>query len=264
MNILIIDDNENLALKAIENLNATGNYDIDTVQDGATALDILKQCKYDIIILDVVLPKVSGISLLENIRKEQNPNKNSFIIVTSSITHPSLVENASKLGADYFITKPYKVESLIDAIEVYKQIESLSYVTFLNPQSSHNVYSSSTKDMFHSFPDYTEHDISQSTKIHKFCDDFLKEYEISEKFKGYDLIVKAFTYILEHSDTDELLVTKDIYPYLAKITNTEVSSVERNIRNAIKCAKCKKDEQKMTNLTFLLKMKKSYKSSNLK
>ncbi len=262
MNILIIDDNESLALKASERLNTTGNYDIDTVNDGATALEILTQRKYDIVILDVVLPKVSGISLLEEIRKENNPNKNSFIIVTSSITHPSLVENASKLGADYFITKPYKVESLTDAIEVYKQIESLSFLTIQNHSYNKDVYSSTTKDLFHNFPDFTETEISQSNKVHKFCDEFLKEYEISEKFKGYDLIVKAFTYILEHGDSDEILVTKDIYPYLAKLTNTEVSSVERNIRNAIKCAKCKSDEQKMTNLTFLLKMKKTYKSTN--
>ncbi len=264
MNILIIDDNDSLTSKASERLTTTGNYDIDTAHDGATALDILTQNKYDIVILDVVLPKVSGISLLEEIRKANNPNKNSFIIVTSSITHPSLVENASKLGVDCFMAKPYKVDALIDVIEAYKQIEYLSYVASQNQSNSINVYSSTTKDIFHSFPDYTEEEISQTNKVHKFCDEFLKEYEISEKFKGYDLIVKAFAYILEHGDSDEILVTKDIYPYLAKLTNTEVSSVERNIRNAIKCAKCKNDEQKMTNLTFLLKMKKTYKSTNNK
>ncbi len=262
MNILIIDDNENLALSAKEKLNSSGNYDIDIVHDGATAQQILSHCKYDIIILDVVLPKVSGISLLEELRKDYNQNKNSFIIVTSSITHPSLVENASKLGADYFITKPYKVESLSDAIEVYKQIERLSFETYHNHNCISDVYSSTTKDLFDDFPEFTEEDSVQSKKVHKFCDEYLKEYQISERFKGYDLIVKAFAYILEHGETDDILVTKDLYPYLAKLTHTEVSSVERNIRNAIKCAKHNEDEPKLTNLTFLLKMKKTYKSKN--
>ncbi len=258
MNILIIDDNESLSLMAREKLETTGNYNIDTVHDGAEALDILRQHRYDIIILDVVLPRVSGITILEEIRSDYSKNKESFIIVTSSITHPALVENASKLGADYFITKPFKVESLVDAVEVYKQIEHLKFVPCQSGYTSGLEYSSTTKDMLHKFDEHTFTIKTQSSNIAEFCSQYLKSYEISEHFKGYDLIIKAFQYLLENDNNDNVLVTKDIYPHLAKLTNTCATSVERNIRNAIKCAKCNHGEQKLTNLTFLLKMKKTY------
>ncbi len=232
MKILFIEDNLDLATSIIHQFELCGFNNIDYCSTGKQAVFTLNETKYDIIILDIILPDIDGLMILEKIKQKSCVNNNSFIIITTGITHNSLIENASSLGANYFISKPYQFSNLLNTITVIKKILNI-------PTSK----------------------INKTNELNLFCDNYLGSYNINENLKGYNLIIQAFSYLVTNESSQTLRITKDIYPQLAKANCTDVSNIERNIRNALNSSRvaC---EQNLTNLSFLLKMKKTYFLSN--
>ncbi len=228
MKILFIEDNIDLVASMKCQFELCGYNDIDYCQSGTCALTKISQFKYDLIILDIILPDIDGLVVLEKIKEESCVNKDSFIIVTTGITHKTLVENAEALGVNYFISKPYQFSSLASIAEVVRKILNIAP----NSKNSEN-------------------------DLETFCENYLKNYNINENLKGYRLIVQAFNYLVANENTQNPRITKDIYPYLAKSNSTDVTNIERNIRNALNSSLLAAEEE-LTNLSFLLKMKKSY------
>lgn len=235
MRILIVEDNEDLAFNSKKQLlMISSNTSVDVSLNGKDAIELLNQNIYDILLLDIVLPDIDGLELLRFVRGNSSKNKDIFIIITTGITHNSLIENANKLGADYFITKPYQIQTVNSAIEIFKKIKNL-------PETLPN------KDL----------------ELEYFAYNYLSDLKIPLHLKGYGLLVTAFKYIVMTDNAQNIRITKDIYPYLAKHSNTDISNVERNIRNAIASGTYTDDSDKLSNLSFLLKMRKSYYTSNL-
>ncbi len=228
MKILFIEDNMDLITSMKCQFEMHGYNDIDFCENGTCALTKLSQFKYDLIILDIVLPDIDGLVVLEKIKEDSSLNINTFIIVTTGITHKTLVDNAETLGVNYFISKPYQFSNLMSIAEVVRKIL--------------NIGSSPKKS---------------SDDLETFCDNYLKTYDIHENLKGYNLIVQAFNYLVSNDNAQNPRITKDIYPHLAKANATDVTNIERNIRNALNSSELATQEE-LTNLSFLLKMKKSY------
>ncbi len=236
MKILFIEDNMDLATSMKCQFELCGYSDVDYCQRGTCALSKISQIKYDLIILDIILPDIDGLVVLENIKSDTCINKDAFIIVTTGITHKTLVDNAESLGVNYFISKPYQFSSIASIVEVVKKINNIS----TSPKSNNN---------------------DSKNNIEDFCDNYLKEYAINQNLKGYHLIVQAFNYLVANDTPQNLRITKDIYPHLAKSNSTDVTNIERNIRNALNTSTLATEEE-LTNLSFLLKMKKSYYMAN--
>ncbi len=228
MKILFIEDNQDLVTSMKCQFELCGYTNVDYCQSGTCALTKISENKYDLIILDIVLPDIDGLVVLENIKAESSLNIDTFIIVTTGITHKTLVENTEALGVNYFLSKPYQFSNLISIAEVVHKILNISI-----PQKSN------------------------ANDIDVFCDNYLKNYAISETLKGYNLIIQAFNYLVENGNPQNPRITKDIYPYLAKTNATDVTNIERNIRNALNSSTLATEEE-LTNLSFLLKMKKEY------
>jgi two-component system alkaline phosphatase synthesis response regulator PhoP len=115
--ILIVDDEENL-LEALKlNLELEG-YEISTAADGAEALRKVDQEYFDLIVLDVMLPELDGISVCENIRIK---NLDMPILMLSAKTSSADRVMGLKKGADDYLTKPFNLEELL--LRVRKLIE---------------------------------------------------------------------------------------------------------------------------------------------
>lgn len=115
--ILIVDDEENL-LEALKlNLELEG-YEVSTAADGAEALRKVDQEYFDLIVLDVMLPEVDGISVCENIRIK---NLDMPILMLSAKTSSADRVMGLKKGADDYLTKPFNLEELL--LRVRKLIE---------------------------------------------------------------------------------------------------------------------------------------------
>ncbi len=107
MRVLVVDD-EKLLVKGIKfNLENDG-YQVDTAYDGAQALSIVKEQKYDIIILDLMLPEVNGLEVCRKIR--ENSNVPVIMLTAKSEGVDKLI--GFEYGADDYVTKPFDILEL--------------------------------------------------------------------------------------------------------------------------------------------------------
>ncbi len=125
--ILLVEDEDNLhdALKL--NLELEG-YEVSGVFDGASALKIVQQEYFDLIILDVMLPEIDGISVCETIRLN---NKEIPILILSAKNSSADRVLGLKKGADDYLTKPFNLEELL--LRVQKLLVKSEQITRTQP-----------------------------------------------------------------------------------------------------------------------------------
>ena len=107
--ILLVEDEENLSEALKLNLELEG-YEVTPAYDGAAALKAVKKEYFDLIILDVMLPELDGISVCENIRLQQNETPILMLSARNSSADRVL---GLKKGADDYLTKPFNLEELL-------------------------------------------------------------------------------------------------------------------------------------------------------
>ncbi len=112
--ILYTEDDETLAFLTKDNLEQY--YDVTHCADGALALTAFKSGTYDICILDIMMPKMDGFELAENIRKI---NSDVPIIFLSAKTLKEDRIKGLRLGADDYLIKPFSIEELLLKIEIF-------------------------------------------------------------------------------------------------------------------------------------------------
>ena len=114
MRILIVEDEFNLA-DAISNRLKKENYIIDIFTDGEVGLDNALTNIYDLIILDVMLPKINGFEILKQL-KENNIESKVIMLTAKSLLEDKL--NGFEKGANDYITKPFHIEELVARVNV--------------------------------------------------------------------------------------------------------------------------------------------------
>lgn len=113
MKILLCEDDENLGMLLREYLQAKG-YDTELCEDGEVGYKTFMQEKFDICVLDVMMPKKDGFSLAKDIR--QNNQEIPIIFLTAKTLKEDILEGF-KIGADDYLTKPFSMEELTLRIE---------------------------------------------------------------------------------------------------------------------------------------------------
>ena len=200
--VLMIDDNVSLVNMLKEYFE--DNEKIELVlscSDGEEGLKTIleKEKEYDIILLDLVMPKKDGIYVLEELNK-RNISKN--IIVETSYNAPDTIRKASEYGVNYYILKPYDLcdieQRILDVFEVVNN-------------KSMNLYHNNLQ-------------ISITKMLH--------ELGMPSHIKGYQYIREGISMVY---DNPEIVggITKELYPDIATKFDTTVSRVERAIRHAI-------------------------------
>lgn len=112
--ILVVEDDKTL-LEAISFRLKTEGYEVETAESGWEALEIITGKKIDLIISDIMMPNISGLSLLSMINRfyhERIP-----VIMISSLDRANVIVSAMGLGANDFMTKPLDFKKLIDKIK---------------------------------------------------------------------------------------------------------------------------------------------------
>lgn len=198
----MIDDNENLIGMVKEYFKDNNKIDISlTAFDGEEGIKIISEkaeC-YDVIILDLIMPKKDGMYVLEEMKRLKINKK---IIVATSYNASEVIRKVSEFGVNYFILKPF------DLVDLEKRILELS-----KKNDNKNI-------------DFQHSNLQISiTKI-------LHELGIPSHIKGYQYIREGIGIIFERPETIGG-ITKELYPELADKYDTTVSRVERAIRHAI-------------------------------
>ena len=107
--ILVVEDEANIRKLLVLNLELEG-FEVDTATNGLEALERVKQAYYDLMVLDLMLPEIDGMKVLQNIRLS-HPNL-PVIIVSARDTSTDRIQGL-KTGADDYLVKPFNVEELV-------------------------------------------------------------------------------------------------------------------------------------------------------
>ena len=118
LNIAIADDNAKVLqlldkiVSSDEELNVVGK-----AGNGEDLYDIIKKQEPDVVLLDLVMPKVDGLTVMERVNKDQEIRKHPAFIVITAVGQEKITEDAFDLGADYYILKPFDNEMVINRIK---------------------------------------------------------------------------------------------------------------------------------------------------
>ncbi len=113
MKILIIEDDKELQRQLADTLLAE-NYEVDTSSDGDDGLFMAREYEYDLAIIDIGLPKISGIDVIKSLRAENNTLP--ILILTARSSWKDKVHGL-KAGADDYLVKPFEIEELLARLE---------------------------------------------------------------------------------------------------------------------------------------------------
>ncbi len=200
--VLMIDDNQSLVDMVKEYFASHQKIEVvlscTNGEEGLNAI-INKESEYDIVLLDLVMPKKDGLYVLEELNK-RGIEKN--IIVETSYNEPKVIRKVSEYGVNYYILKPFDLTDLESRIlEIFDEMGSKSI----------NLYHSNLQ-------------ISITKMLH--------ELGMPSHIKGYQYIREGICMIYNNP---QLIggITKELYPELAIKFDTTVSRVERAIRHAI-------------------------------
>lgn len=212
--LLIADDNVEFAAMLSQYAKNKNSFEmVEVANDGLEALDKIEKLKPDIVILDLIMPQLDGIGLLEKLSKVKGAYKPSFIIL-SAIGQDSYVKMAMNLGASYYMVKPFDVDLLITRVyEIYMDRNSSS-------EYKVNGYMSTKLS-----DEILESEISRN----------LHRLGIPPNLSGYRYLKEAIKLSIKDSNVFKS-VTKLLYPQVAEIYASSSQKVERSIRNAIDCA----------------------------
>ncbi len=125
MKILIIEDEKSLSM-ALKELLVCEGFLVDTAFNGVTGLDNALSGIYDIIILDITLPKMNGVEVLQEIRR--NHISSSVLMLTAKSEIEDKIKSF-RSGADDYLTKPFATEELIARVLALSRRNSMEYVT---------------------------------------------------------------------------------------------------------------------------------------
>ncbi|MGN0371745.1 MAG: sporulation transcription factor Spo0A [Enterocloster sp.] len=225
LNVVIVDDNPLILdtldemISAEEGLSVIGRAD-----NGEDAIDMIRDTTPDIVLLDLIMPKVDGISVVERVKNEQSFLKNPAFIILSAVGGEEMTEEAFQAGANYYLMKPFDRNVLVSKIRhLGKTPEKKKTGRVVAAPSE------SAAEPLISREEYMkEHLETDITKM-------LHELGIPAHIKGYQYLRDAICMAVEDQEMMSS-VTKILYPAIAKRNQTTASRVERAIRHAIEVA----------------------------
>ncbi len=115
--ILIVEDDKLISEAYGDHLNSE-SYEIEYAYDGQEALDKVKEFKPHLILLDIIIPKITGISVLKKLKKDSKTKNIPVIVLTNLETNQGILKVIEAGGSHYFIKANYSLEKLSEQIDL--------------------------------------------------------------------------------------------------------------------------------------------------
>ncbi len=208
--IVIVDDNRDFCENIRDFLSANEDYEVAaTAYDGKTGYELVMEIKPDLLLTDIVMPVMDGLTLLARIANNSVLTKKPKTIVFSASGYDSIISNATRLGAEFYFIKPFEPEALKERID--------------------DILADKTSS------DAPVGIASKSQDLETNITMYIQQLGVPAHIKGYQYIRDAIMMVIEDMDAINS-ITKFLYPTVAKHYNTTSSRVERAIRHAIEVA----------------------------
>lgn len=218
LNVAIADDNE----KMLEILGRMINEDKDLTlvgkaHNGEEICNIIREKEPDVVVLDIIMPKMDGLTVMEQFNHSHTGKKTPSFIVVSAVGQERITEDAFNLGADYYMLKPFDNQVLLNRIKHLRRSGE--------KRNREPVRLAVKEDS----AAYGAHNLETDVT------NVIHEIGVPAHIKGYQYLRDAI--ILSVNDMEMLnSITKILYPTIAKKHQTSPSRVERAIRHAIEVA----------------------------
>ncbi|MCI8636426.1 MAG: sporulation transcription factor Spo0A [Clostridia bacterium] len=225
LNILIADDNQDFSQTLSSYINSQENMEVVAVaKDGNEAVDMIVNKMPDVVLLDVIMPHLDGLGVLEELNKRIEPSKKPICIMLSAVGQDKITQRAIEVGADYYVIKPFDIEVLIKRIKDIK---------FHKPsQIGSNFVARETRQKYIELP---EDDAKKEENLEALVTNIIHEVGVPAHIKGYQYLREAIMMVVNDIDVINQ-ITKSLYPKIAFKYATTPSRVERAIRHAIEVA----------------------------
>ena len=217
LNIAIADDNALMVqlldqiVSSDEELRVVGK-----AGNGEELIDIIKEKKPDVVLMDIIMPKLDGLAVLDRVNHEPEMKKPAFIVI-SAVGQEKTTEDAFELGADYYILKPFDRDTVLKRIKRARVKRPGVPVKIKAVETNVNE------------KEYLERNLETDVT------NIIHEVGVPAHIKGYQYLRDAI--IMSVTDMEMLnSITKILYPTIAKQHQTTPSRVERAIRHAIEVA----------------------------
>jgi two-component system response regulator (stage 0 sporulation protein A) len=211
--LIIADDNREFTQILKDHFNSQEDMQVlGTAYNGGEVLELLKEQVPDVLVLDIIMPHLDGLGVLEQIQ-QMDLQPQPKIVMLTAFGQENITQRAVELGASYYILKPFDMDVLTERIrQMIGQVSPTTAkvrTTIPVPSRMGNL------------------DANITTVIH--------EIGVPAHIKGYLYLREAITMV--YNEVDLLgAITKTLYPRIAKKFNTTPSRVERAIRHAIEVA----------------------------
>ena len=216
--VAIAEDNPQMLNYLNDMLEQNGFRVVGKADNGVDAYDMIVKTEPDLVLMDVIMPRLDGISVMEKIRKERTGRKMPSFIMVTAAGSDQVTRDAFRLGANYFIMKPFQKELILDKIRRV----CLGSEKAAHPDNGKVI-------PFVGRSEYIRQNLENDvTRL-------LHEIGIPAHIKGYQYLRDAIAISVEEEEI-MISVTKVLYPAIAKRHNTTSSRVERAIRHAIEVA----------------------------
>lgn len=216
--VAIADDNERMVeildeiIRRDEELQIVG-----IARNGEEACQIIRDKEPDIVLLDIIMPKLDGLTVMEKVGRDAQLQKKPNFIVISAIGQERITEDAFLLGASYYIMKPFDHDMLLNRVQSLKEDKQKKHpeVRKVEPYETKMTY--------------------MERNLETDVTNMIHEIGVPAHIKGYQYLRDAIMMAVE--DMNMLnSITKILYPTIAKNHQTTPSRVERAIRHAIEVA----------------------------
>lgn len=213
--VLIADDNKEFAMILNKLLSSYEEYNVvGVVGDGIEAIELIDRYKPDVLILDIIMPHLDGIEVLERVSKlysseGYNPKK----IILSAVGNDNITHKAVEVGANYYIMKPFDFDLFM---------KRLREIVFEDTSENIGVYGKNLNDI-------------KNTSLESQITNIIQAIGIPAHIKGYSYLREGIGMVIENMEYLSA-ITKELYPDIADRFQTTPSRVERAIRHSIEVA----------------------------
>ena len=218
LNVAVADDNERMVevlgqiIEEDKDLELVGK-----AHNGEEICNIIREKEPDVVVLDIIMPKMDGLAVMEKFAHDKNLKKVPAFIVVSAVGQERITEDAFNLGADYYVLKPFDNKMLINRIKHVRRAGTRRLREISRQQENTQEKPVPVRNL--------ETDVTN----------IIHEIGVPAHIKGYQYLRDAI--ILSVNDMEMLnSITKILYPTIAKRHQTTASRVERAIRHAIEVA----------------------------
>lgn len=218
LNVALADDNETI----LNLLSEVCDLDEEVVvvgkaTNGEDVYEIIKEKEPDVVLMDLIMPKLDGISVMDRVNSDEAVKKIPKFIIITAIGKEDVAESAFEMGAYYYIKKPFDTEAILKQLRFIKERKTGEM------QGKTHILS------------YAQKVRKEELSLENTVTDMIHEIGIPAHIKGYQYLRDAIMMCVNDA---EMLnsITKILYPTIAKKNGTTSSRVERAIRHAIEVA----------------------------